>query len=507
LTRQNRRHGYTNGRNACGGLYDDKRFSTGTHFLSLLDVRVSALIFLHMLTPDYATPVRHDPYAALRSLSFRQYVVGLIANTVGEQMVEAAVAWDLYARTKDPMSLFWVGLIIAVIVMVMAIPAGHLADRLPRRGIVIVTQLCAMGAIFGLALASWLNASIGLIYLMVAAAALCKAIGSPARSAWLPTLVPRRNFANAVSWQSSGFQLAATFGPAIAGFLIVRTSAPAYCVAAVTAGFFAVMAFFIDPASRPADEILAVLPTDSSDASAKPPVLDDAPPPERTIDTLLAGARFVFSTKIILATITLDLFAVLLGGATYLLPIYARDILHVGSQGYGYLRAAPAIGAVTMAMVIAHSRPFKHAGQAMLLAVAGFGAATIVFGISRNFWLSLFMLFLTGALDNISVLVRHTLVQVLTPDAMRGRVSAINSVFISSSNELGGAESAATARLFGTIPAVVIGGIGTLLTVAAVALIWPQVGQFGALHDAKPIDTPQNEPLIGGHEPDIQPRA
>jgi len=204
------------------------------------------------------------------------------------------------------------------------------------------------------------------------------------------------------------------------------------------------------------------------------------------LQTLLAGVKFVWSTPIILATITLDLFAVLLGGATYLLPIYATDILHVGAAGFGWMRAAPAFGAVAMGVTIAHLPPMKKAGRDLLLAVAGFGVATIVFGISKSFWLSLVMLFLTGALDNVSVVVRHTLVQVLTPDAMRGRVSAVNNVFIGASNELGGWESGMTAGLIGPFWSVVGGGIGTLLVVAATAVIWPQVRRFGSLSEAKP---------------------
>jgi MFS family permease len=192
----------------------------------------------------------------------------------------------------------------------------------------------------------------------------------------------------------------------------------------------------------------------------------------------------VWRTKIILATITLDLFAVLLGGAVVLLPLVATDILHVGSVGYGWLRAAPAVGAFLMAISVAHLRPMKHAGRGMLWAVAGFGAATIVFGLSRNYWLSLAMLFLTGAFDNISVLVRHTLVQVLTPDNMRGRVSAVNNVFIGSSNHLGDFESGVTAWMFGVVGSIVLGGIGTILVVIAAALAWPEVRAFGSLKDA-----------------------
>jgi MFS family permease len=207
-----------------------------------------------------------------------------------------------------------------------------------------------------------------------------------------------------------------------------------------------------------------------------------------TLRSLAAGVEFVWNRKIILATITLDLFAVLFGGAEYLLPVFATDYLHVGAVGFGWMRAAPAIGALAMGITIAHLPPMKHAGRAMLLAVTGFGAAIIVFGLSRNYPLSLAMLFFTGAFDNVSVLVRHTLVQILTPDDMRGRVSAVNNVFIGASNELGGFESGLTARLFSPIISVVCGGIGTILVVAVVTVIWPQVRRFGSLVDAKPAD-------------------
>jgi MFS family permease len=208
------------------------------------------------------------------------------------------------------------------------------------------------------------------------------------------------------------------------------------------------------------------------------------------VQTLLAGIHFVRQNKIILATITMDLFAVLLGGATYMLPLFATDVLHVGAAGFGWMRAAPAIGAFGMALVIAHLPPMKKAGRNLLLAVAGFGVATIVFGLSRSFPLSLVMLLLTGAFDNISVVVRSTLVQVLTPDSMRGRVSAVNNVFIGASNELGGFESGLAARMIGLIPSVVAGGIGTIVVVLSVAGVWPQVRKFGSLADAKPVEEP-----------------
>jgi hypothetical protein len=197
----------------------------------------------------------------------------------------------------------------------------------------------------------------------------------------------------------------------------------------------------------------------------------------------LAGVTFVWRNKPILAAMTLDMFAVLLGGATMLLPVYAKDILEVGPKGLGLLRAAPAVGALATSLILAHRRPFERAGRTLLGTVAGFGMATIVFGFSRSMWLSLAMLFLTGAFDIVSVVIRHTLVQLLTPDAMRGRVSAVNSIFIGASNELGGFESGAVAQLTTPLISVVSGGVGTLFVVLAVAVGWPQLRRYGRLDD------------------------
>lgn len=217
------------------------------------------------------------------------------------------------------------------------------------------------------------------------------------------------------------------------------------------------------------------------------------PAPARSVASLFAGVRFVWRTELLLAAITLDLFAVLLGGATALLPIYAQDILHVGAVGLGWLRAAPALGAFLMALSLAHRPPLQRPGRALLTAVAGFGAATIVFGVSGNFWLSFAALAATGALDNVSVVVRGTLMQTLTPDEMRGRVAAVNSVFISSSNELGAFESGATAALFGPVISVVGGGVGTILVVLLVTARWPRLLGLGPLHLYRPI----NEAALG----------
>ncbi len=208
-----------------------------------------------------------------------------------------------------------------------------------------------------------------------------------------------------------------------------------------------------------------------------------------SLQSLLAGIRFVWRTKLILATITLDLFAVLLGGFTYLLPVFVKDILNVDKSWVGFLRSTEAVGAIFIALLIAHARPMRRAGVIMLWAVTGFGAATIVFGLSKWCWLSLIIMFFIGAFDNVSVVVRHTLVQMLTPDAMRGRVSAVNTVFIVASNDIGGVESGVTAWLFGPIISVVGGGIGTILVVIASAFIWPQILAIGSLQDVRPDKT------------------
>jgi MFS family permease len=408
-----------------------------------------------------ARPPARDPYAALRYANFAYYQLGWICAVIGDQIMEVAVGWDIYQRTHDPLSLGWVGLVSALPIILLALPAGHIADRFDRRQIVIYSQLVRAACVIGLALISYHHGSIGAMYAVLFVIAITKAIGWAARAAMLPALVPVDVFANAVNWNSSAFQMSAMIGPALGG-MIVRWNVPiAYVIGAALAIVFAAL----------------MLPLK---IRYEPPQREPA-----TLRSLAAGVHFVLNTKIILALITLDLFAVLLGGAIYLLPIFATDYLHVGAIGFGWLRAAPGLGAVTMGLLIAHMPPFKHAGRAMLWAVAGFGVATIAFGLSRNFWFSLTMLFVTGALDNISVLVRHTLVQVLTPDAMRGRVSAVNNIFIGASNELGGFESGATARFFGTITSVVAGGIGTIAAVILVGIVWPQVRRFGSLADAK----------------------
>lgn len=420
----------------------------------------------HVGALDYSPPAERDPYQAFRFPSFLRYQLGWGASIVGQQIQSVAIGWEMTQRTTSDkaaaMLIGYVGLVQAAPVVLLALPAGHVADRFDRRRIVTITQAIAVVCSLALAFVSHAHGSVLWMYGILLLSAIAGAVGSPARSALLPQVVPAEAFSNAVTWNSSFFQVASVLGPALGG-LVILFSLPAAYVADAVCGLGFLVAL----------PLLALRPV----AQSKEPA---------TLKSLVAGVRFVRRKKIILATITLDLFAVLLGGATFLLPIFAHQILHAGVIGFGILRASPAVGAFAMALVLAHAPPMKRAGRAMLLAVAGFGLATIVFGISKNFWLSLAMLCLTGAFDNISVVVRHTLVQVLTPDDMRGRVSAVNNVFIGASNELGGWESGFTAYLFGTIPSVIIGGIGTLLTVLVVTFIWPEVRRFGSLHEARP---------------------
>jgi MFS family permease len=429
-------------------------------------------------TPGGIAAAGHDPYAALRLPAFRRFVGGVTLSRIGQEFLVAALGWEIATRSKHPaLGLSMVGLLGALPVILLALPAGHLADSVDRKWLATVTAFALALCSAGLGVVSFHHAPLIYLYLIFLASTTAGAIGGPAHSSLSAQIVPVELYSNATTWSSSFFQVASMAGPALAGGLIalkpfrfgrhlVETLPLSYEIDAISCAALGVLL-----------AITPVRPLTRKKETA-------------SVQTLLAGIRFVFENNIILATITLDLFAVLLGGATYLLPIYARSILHVGPRGYGWMRAAPAIGALAMAMLVAHLPPMKHAGRNLLRAVIGFGLATIVFGLSRSFLLSLLMLFLTGAFDNISVVVRSTLVQVLTPDSMRGRVSAVNNVFIGASNELGGFESGLAARMIGLIPSVVAGGIGTIVVVLSVAGVWPQVRKFGSLADAKPVEEP-----------------
>jgi MFS family permease len=422
---------------------------------------------------NQAAPRAHDPYAALRYRDYVIFSVGWMVSVVGNQMTAAALGWEIFDRTQRAVNLGWLGGIQALPLLVLALPAGVLADHFDRRRIMAITSVLAAITSIGFAAMSY-SLSPHYLWIMFGLLLLNSTflvLGRPARSAFLPTVVPPTIFTNAVTWNASFYQTATVLGPALAG-LVIATSLRhfhnvrlAYIIDALC-----MLAFAITMSSLPTPQYGNSKRSDK-DAGA--------------IERLTAGIRFVWRTKIILATLTLDLFAVLLGGAVYLTPIFAKDILHVGSVGFGWLRAADALGALLMALIVAHTPPMKRAGRAMLLAVGAFGAATIIFGFSRNFYLSFAAIFLVGAFDNISVVVRHTLVQVLTPDDMRGRVSAVNNIFIGASNELGGLESGLTAAWLGPVKSVVLGGIGTLLTVSLVAVLAPHLRKFGRLDTAK----------------------
>jgi MFS family permease len=402
---------------------------------------------------------QHDPYLALRYRDFRLLVAGRFIVTLGEQMLNVAIGWELYVRTNSALALGFVGLAQIAPIMLFSLPAGQVADRINRKRIVITSQTIMTIAASFLALLSALHGALPLVYATLALLGTAYAFNDPASSSLLPQTVPAEAFPNAATWSSSSWQFAAVLGPALGGFIIALTG-------------HATAVYVLDAIACAIYIVLLLLMRSKQMEYAKE---------ASSLRSLAAGVGFVWRTKIILATITLDLFAVLLGGAVTLLPIYAISILHVGAVGLGWLRAAPSIGAVIMALSQAHLPPFKKAGWTLLLAVAGFGVATIVFGLSRSFLLSLLALVALGALDNISVIVRSTLLLLRTPDEMRGRISAVNSIFVGASNELGGFESGLAAALFGPVIAVVGGGIGTILVVIAVALIWPEVRRLGRL--------------------------
>lgn len=417
----------------------------------------------HTAEPPPDEPVIHnEPYAALRFRDFRLLLFGRFVTGFGDQMLGFAIGWELWLRTRDEFALGLVGLAQVIPIIVLSLPGGHIADQYNRKRIVMVAQMLLAACALGLTLLSSTQGPIALMYLCLFGIGVARAFNSPAASTLLPQTVPPHIFTSAVTWSSSVGQLASIIGPAVAGLLVATLNSVTiiYAFDAIAAISFAILVSLIRGRQ------IAL-----SRKSA-------------TLESLKEGLRFIRNTKVIMAAISLDMLAVLLGGAMALLPVYATDILHVGADGLGLMRAAPAVGALLMAVSLAHLPPFRHAGKTLLAAVAGFGAATIVFGLSQLFWLSLLMLLLLGALDNISVVIRHSLLLLRTPDEMRGRASAVNSIFISASNELGGFESGTVAALFGPIFAVVSGGVGTIIVVLVIARLFPQLRGLQTL-DAK----------------------
>lgn len=409
---------------------------------------------------------RHDPYAPLRHRDYRLLLTGRFISSFANEMLSFAIGWELWLRTQSAFALGMVGLVQVVPVLLLSLPAGHVADQYNRRRIVVITELMIALCVIGLAWLSYIEGSLILIYACLLGIGIARAFNDPAASTLLPETIPPELFSRAATWNTSVWHFASIAGPALAGLLVgfFTTVTFIYVYAAVSAITFCILIGFIKGRQLALAEKSA------------------------TLDSVREGLRFMRKTRVILAAITLDMFAVLFGGAVALLPIYATDVLQVGPEGLGILRAAPSAGALVIAFVLAHLPPMKNAGRTLLLAVVGFGVATIIFGLSTWFWLSLLMLATLGGLDNISVVIRGTLLLTHTPDEMRGRVSAVNSIFIGVSNELGGFESGFVAALFGPIFAVVSGGIGTILVVLLVARLWPEMGQL------KSLDVPQHEP-------------
>lgn len=415
---------------------------------------------MNRLLPS-ATDLGHDPYAALRVPAFRRFLLGSLLVHLGTAAQGLAIGWEVYQRTDRALALGLVGLVQAVPMFLFTLPAGYLADVFDRRKLMIVSLLGATAASLGLAAFSRSGGAIHWMYGLLFLDASFLRLGSPARTAFLPLLVPPDLFENAVKWRASLFQVSGLVGPALGGVILAWNLPAAYLFCALCNGAF----------------MLLLL-------SLKTP---EAPRSERghMLRQVAEGVRFVWRNELLLGAISLDLFAVLLGGSVYLLPVFVRDLLTLPAgldpeKALGWLRAAPAAGALGMAVLLAHRPPLRRAGRTLFGAVAGFGLATIAFGLSTHFWFSLFLFFLTGVFDNVSVVVRHTLVQMATPNEMRGRVSAVNAVFIGSSNELGGFESGLVAQWFNPVVSVVSGGVGTLLVAAGWAVMFPRLRRFGS---------------------------
>ncbi|MBB3213101.1 MFS family permease [Herbaspirillum sp. Sphag1AN] len=400
------------------------------------------------------------PKTLLKHPSFRLFWLASVASTIALQMQIVAVGWQVYQLTHSAFDLGIVGLVQFIPSLFLVFVVGHVADRYDRRRVArisVAVEALAAGILAAGSLGGWLSKEV--IFVVVFLIGAGRAFSKPTLSALLPTLVPPTILPRAVAGSASATQVAIIVGPALGGFLYVAGPATVYLS---SCALFLLCSL-----------VLAWIP-----AAQDQPVRQSEP---ATLRSVFAGLAYIWSKPAMFGAISLDLFAVLLGGATALLPVYAHDILHTNSIGLGFLRSAPAVGALSVALFLAHHPLKGRVGRTMFIAVAIFGAATIVFGLSRTMFLSLPALAILGASDMISVVVRSSFVQLETPDAMRGRVSAVNSVFIGTSNQLGEFESGITAALFGTVPAVLIGGIGTLLVIGLWMRLFPQLYQIERL--------------------------
>lgn len=386
-------------------------------------------------------------YAAFASRNYRFLLAGVVLSSLSQQMLSIVVGWDLYQATRSPVVLGNVGLVQIVPVLLFTFAAGHVADRYDRRRVLILTQTAVAVTGFVLAFAGSYR-GVTVIYSCLFLGSVARSFQWPSASSMLPHVVPVEHLANAINWNGTGRELATVAGPALAGFLLAWLGSPAVYLVQACCGLLTLACFT-------ALNVPQVISTEAKEAGLR--AVGD-------------GMRFVFREKLILAALSLDLLAVFFGGATALLPIYAQDILHIGATGLGWLRAAPAIGAGGMAFVLAHRRPIRSAGPTLMAVVAGFGVATVAFAVSTSAWLSFLLLAATGALDSVSVVLRTYLVHSNTPDYLRGRVNAVNALFISCSNQWGAVESGLAAAWLGTVPSVAWGGAATVFVVAVIAL-------------------------------------
>ena len=402
---------------------------------------------------------KNDPYAALRIKEFNIFLLLRLVLVFGWSMQFIVIEWQVYSLTKDPLSLGLIGLMEIVPAFTMALFAGHIVDQREKRNL-LATIIAAFSLIsFGLFLLTWpvivstwsTSTILYCIYALVFFGGFLRSFFGPTIFSLIALIVPKKIYANAATWSSSTWQMASVLGPAFAGFSIGWIGV--HWSLCIIFGLI-ILSFFI---------VFRI---------KKKPILNPKIG-EPVIQSLKEGVQFVFKTKAILGAITLDMVAVLFGGAVALLPIFAQDILKVGSEGFGVLRAAPAVGAFLTMLITAYLPISKNAGLKLLGAIFGFGVCIIVFGLSTIFWISVLALFFSGVTDGVSMVIRQTILQIKTPDHMRGRVASVNSMFVGSSNELGAFESGLTAKLMGTVTAVVFGGTMTLITVVTTGIVSP----------------------------------
>ncbi|WP_395808471.1 MFS transporter [Daejeonella sp.] len=395
--------------------------------------------------------IKTDPYIAMRFPEFRSYIAMRFLFTFAYQVQAVVIGWHIYQLTKDPLSLGLIGLAEAIPSIMVTLYGGYIADKSDKKKLLIwiIGSMLCCSAVLTVVTTDHVLSLIGqtpviiIIYVMIFFIGITRGFYSPTAFALMAQIIPKEHYANSSTWNSGSWQTASIMGPAVGGLLYAFSGITACFVVIVTFLALALGCIIFFVKNYPAYFV----------------------PKENIFKSLSEGIQFVFKSRMILGALSLDMFSVFFGGAVALMPIFAHDILKVGAEGLGFMRAAPALGAVITMFILAKYPPMNKPWRNLLLAVAGFGISIICFGLSRNFYLTLLCLFFEGAFDSVSVIIRSTILQILTPEEMRGRVSAVNGIFINSSNEIGAFESGATARLMGTIPSVIFGGSMTIMIV------------------------------------------